>query len=170
MITIRRMDSSEVSRISEIDRTEHITQDYKLKDGALEIVDVDWRIGQWDSENKIKEWIPIAEGYQNMWGAFDKEKLVGFAVYRSCLTDDMAQFAILHISQGYRKMGIGKKLSEKVLKKAKTDGKKRIYVTSTPTKATVDFYHKLGFKLAEQVNEELYDLEPDDIHMILELI
>ena len=54
MITIRKMDSSEVNRISEIDRTEHITQDYRLKDGSLEILDVDWHVGQWDPEKKIK--------------------------------------------------------------------------------------------------------------------
>lgn len=169
MITIRKMKSSEVHRISEIDRTEHITQDYKLKDASLEVADVDWHVGPWDSAEKIKEWIPIAEGYENMWGAFDKERLVGFAVYRSHLTDDMAQFAIIHISHEFRKMGIGQKLSEKVLAKARADGKKKIYVTSTPTKATVDFYQKLGFKLAEQVNKELYELEPEDIHMIMQL-
>ena len=31
------------------------------------------------------------------------------------------------------------------------------------------FYQKLGFNLTEQVNEELYKLEPDDIHMIMQL-
>ena len=168
-ITIREMKSSEIDRIAEIDRTEHIMQYYTLKNGFLEVNDVDWHVGPWDSAKKIKEWIPIAEGYENMWGAFEKERLVGFAVYRSHLTDDMAQFAIIHISHEFRKMGIGKKLSEKVLGKARADGKKMIYVTSTPTKATVDFYQKLGFKLVEQVNKELYELEPDDIHMIMQL-
>jgi len=169
MISIREMKSSEIGRIAEIDRTEHITQYYTLRNGSLEVNDVDWHVGPWDSAKKIKEWIPIAEGYKNMWGAFDKERLVGFAVYRSYLTEEMAQFAILHISHEFRKMSIGKRLSEKVLGKARADGKKNIYVTSTPRKSTVDFYQKLGFKLAEQVNEELYELEPDDIHMIMEL-
>ena len=169
MITFRKMESSEVHRISEIDRTEHITQYYKLKDAFLEVADVDWRVDPWDSAEKIREWIPVADGYENMWGAFSKERLVGFAVYRSHLTDNMAQFAILHVSDGFRKMGIGQKLSEKVLAKARAEGRKKIYVTSTPTKTTVDFYLKLGFKLAEKVNKELFELEPDDIHMIMQL-
>ena len=169
MITIRRMDSSEVHRISEIDRTEHITQVYRMRDSSLEVIDVDWHAGPWDSEKKLEEWIPIAEGYESMWGAFDDDRLVGFAVYRSDLTEDMAQFAVLHISNGFRQMGIGKRLSERVLEKAGTDGKKAIYVTATPTKATVDFYRKIGFELAGQLNEELFELEPDDIHMIREL-
>ena len=169
MIIIRRMESSEVNRISEIDRTEHITQHYKLRNGTLEVKNVDWEIGKWDSEKKIKEWLPIGEGYKNMWGAFDQGKLVGFSVYRRYLTDDMAQFAILHISKRYRRRGIGKQLSEKVIEKARMDGVRHIYLTSTPTKITVDFYIGLGFKLAKQVNKHLYEMEPEDIHMIMEL-
>ena len=36
------MESSEVNRVSEIDRTEHITQGYKLIDGTLEVIDVNY--------------------------------------------------------------------------------------------------------------------------------
>jgi len=81
MISIRKMESSEVNRLSEIDRTEDILQDYQLIHGTLEAMDVNWHIAPWDIEEKIKEWIPIAEGYRNMWGAFDEEKRVGFAVF-----------------------------------------------------------------------------------------
>ena len=163
------MNSSELNRISEIDRTEHITQFYKQKGETLEVNDIDLQVPSWDSQEKIKEWVPIAENYQNMWGAFNDDKLVGFSVYRSQLTDDMAQFAILHISKDFRRMGIGRNLSNIVINKAKSEGKRRIYLTASPSKSTVDFYMTLGFKLADQLNEELFKLEPKDIHMILEL-
>jgi ribosomal protein S18 acetylase RimI-like enzyme len=90
-------------------------------------------------------------------------------VYRSRLTDNMAQLAVIHISNNFRKMGIGKRLSEKIIEKTKADGKNKIYVTSSSSIATVDFYKKLGFKLAQQVNSELFEFEPDDIHMIMNL-
>jgi ribosomal protein S18 acetylase RimI-like enzyme len=169
MITIRKMDPSEISRIDEIDRTEHITQDYKVENGRLVLVDVDWRLGRWDTEKKIRGWEPIADGYRNTWGAFDKDTLVGFSVYRSHLTDDTAQFALLHISHDYRRMGIGKQLAGKVIEQARTDGAKRIYVTAGQSRATTEFYQNLGFRLVKTLNDELYELEPDDIHMILEL-
>jgi GNAT superfamily N-acetyltransferase len=169
MITIREMNSSEVNRISEIDRTEHITKYYKRKGETIEVIDIEFRVPPWNSREKIKEWFPIAENYQNMWGAFDRGKLVGFSVYRSQLDDGMAQFAILHVSRDFRGKGIGRELSKKVIDKARSEGKRRIYLTASPTKSTVDFYLKLGFELAEQLNEELYKLEPNDIHMILEL-
>ena len=170
MITIRKMDPSEISRIDEIDRTEHITQDYTVESGRLVLIDVDWRLGRWNTEKKIKAWTPIADGWRNMWGAFDEDTLVGFSVYRAYLTNDTAQLALLHISHDYRRMGIGKQLANRVIEKARTDGAKRIYVTAGQSRATTEFYQKLGFKLAEELNDELYELEPDDIHMILELI
>jgi ribosomal protein S18 acetylase RimI-like enzyme len=163
------MESSEVHRISEIDRTEHISQVYRMNGSSLEVEDVDWHAGPWDSASKLEEWSPIAEGFANMWGAFHGDVLVGFAVYRAHLTGDMAQYAILHISNGFRNRGIGRALSERVIEKARADGKKAIYVTATPTRATVDFYRKTGFELAADINRELHDLEPDDIHMIMEL-
>ena len=92
MITIRKMNPSELDRIDEIDRTEHITQDYHLKDGRLVLVDVDWRVGRWDANKKIKQWAPIADGWRNMWGAFDGYALVGFSVYRPDLTEDIVHY------------------------------------------------------------------------------
>ena len=41
-----------------------------------------------------------------------------------------------------------------------------MYVSSIPTKNSVDFYMKHGFRLAEEGHPELYELEPEDIHMV----
>jgi N-acetylglutamate synthase-like GNAT family acetyltransferase len=169
MITIRKMDLAELGRIDEIDRTEHIAQNYKVENGRLALVDVDWRVGRWDTEKKIREWTPIADGWRNMWGAFDGNTLVGFSVYRPNLAADTAQFAVLHVSHDYRRKGIGKQLAERVIGQARGDGAKKIYVTAGPSKATTEFYLRLGFKLAVELNEELQRLEPDDIHMVMEL-
>ena len=171
-IIIRKLTSDAVSWFIEIDRSEHITHDYTVERGKLKLLKVNWRVPRWDQaemQKKLDEWAPITEGYENMWGAFDKELLVGFAVYRKNLTEEMAQYALLHISNGYRRIGIGKALSEQVFRKARSDAKKQIYVTAAPTEATVSFYKTLGFKVAQQLNQELYRLEPDDIHMIMKL-
>lgn len=168
-IHIRRLEKTELLRLSEIDRTEQMTQFCKMIDGKLTYTDVDWTFDQWNADEKLKEWTPIAENYKNVWGAFDNDTLIGFAVYRANLTEDMAQFAILHVGNGYRGKGIGKQLANEIINKAKVDGKKRIYLTATPNGATVDFYLKLGFKPTSEINGELFKLEPIDIHMIMEL-
>jgi hypothetical protein len=48
---------------------------------------------------------------------------------------------------------------------ARADGARRLYVSATPTRATVDFYLRQGFEPLVVPNEKLFALEPDDIHM-----
>jgi hypothetical protein len=53
--------------------------------------------------------------------------------------------------------------------KAKKLGASKLYISATPFKNTVDFYMRIGGKLAVEINEELFELEPYDIHLDLEL-
>ena len=66
-------------------------------------------------------------------------------------------------------MGVGKTLVGLVIQKAREIGVKKLYVSATPSQNTVEFYLKRGFKLAQEVNQKLLELEPEDIHMELEL-
>lgn len=49
--------------------------------------------------------------------------------------------------------------------RAKELGAKKLYISATPSKNTVDFYMHLGCKLASEINTDLYQLEPYDIHL-----
>jgi len=73
------------------------------------------------------------------------------------------------VSRAYRRQGIGAALAGKVIAKARTDGARILYVSSAPTRGTVEFYQSLGFRPTDAVNEELFQLEPEDIHMTMEL-
>ena len=44
-----------------------------------------------------------------------------------------------------------------------------MYVSSTPSLPAVGFYVAQGCKLAEEVDPELFALEPDDIDLTLDL-
>lgn len=177
MFEIRRMRPSDIERIGEIDRTQHVTQGYVFRDGRIELEDVDWRVGPWPTDGRSSDsvqanldaWRPFVEKGGTMFGALDGDRLVGFAIYWPNLTHDTAQFAVLHVSNGHRGQGVGTALTNEVIRLAKTDGASKLYVSTTPSKPTVDFYRKRGFSLAEEVNHELYELEPEDIHMIREL-
>jgi hypothetical protein len=57
----------------------------------------------------------------------------------------------------------------KVCEIAREAGSQRMYISSTPSSSAVGFYIAQGCKLAEEVDPELYALEPDDIHLILDL-
>jgi len=177
-IKIRPMEADEITRLGEIDRTEHITRDYKYENGGLREVEVDFKVPPLHAEGeedhsinrKINAWRPYLEKDGGlMFGAFDGDLLVGLVILRPRLTRDMAELAVLYISYGYRGKGIGTRLTEKVCNLATGMGASSIYVSSTPTKTTVDFYRRRGFTLAKKLNKEVYEREPDDIHMIKEL-
>jgi ribosomal protein S18 acetylase RimI-like enzyme len=173
MITMRRMQNSEIERIAEIDRSEHVTKAYVYKDGSLEPKEVDWQIPQWsmegDHDHTIQAIIDASRLALDrggvLMGAFNIDLLVGFAIYLPNLSKDTAQLAMLHISNGYRRQGTGSLFTNEVTELANADGAKKLYVSSSPSVSTVHFYMKHGFELAQEVNPELYELEPEDIHM-----
>ncbi len=167
MITIRRMRNSEIERISEIDRSEHITKNYIHKNGSLAPQDVDLQ-AEHSVEAHIEEWRPLLD-HGVMFGAFDDEALTGFVIYRPNLSEDTAQLAALYISANYRSQGIGASLTDRVTQLARADGAKKLYVSATPTAPTVHFYMGQGFALTQEINKQLYELEPYDIHMIRSL-
>jgi ribosomal protein S18 acetylase RimI-like enzyme len=172
MIEIRTMNGSELERIAEIDRSEHVTQYYVCTGGDLERRDVDWQISRWSSdelEEYLSAWRPFFDCGGIMLGAFDGSALVGFAIYRPRLTDDMGQYAVLYVSRDYRGQGIGCSLTDRVMEMARADGSNRLYVSATPSAATVDFYRHRGFEVTRAPDRELLALEPEDIHMTMEL-
>lgn len=174
MITIRHMQNFEIERIAEIDRTEHVPKAYAYKDGSLVLKDVDWHIPPWSTEGDHGHTVQaMLNGARKaldrggvLLGAFDGETFVGFAIYRPNLSPDTAQLAFLYTSNGFRRRGIGSLFIDEVIALAQADGAKNLYVSATPSVSTVHFYMKHGFELAEEVNRELYELEPEDIHMV----
>ena len=81
----------------------------------------------------------------------------------------MAQLAFLHVSREYRRYGIAAQLMEQAGDIARSAGAQQMYVSATSSSSTVDFYLAQGCRLAEEVDPEQYALEPEDIHLILDL-
>ena len=177
MIKIRQMAASELDRIGEIDRSEHVTQEYSYRRGSLERRDVDVRVPPWSRrgdhehsvQGKVKAWQPTLDRGGTLVGAFDADTLVGFAIYQRHLAEGMANLAVLHVSRSYRRKGIASLLVEEIARLARADSARRVYVSATPSGPTVEFYRSHGFEPTDEPNEALFALEPDDIHMILEL-
>jgi len=177
MITYRRTDLSEKRRVAEIDRSEHVIQDYIFKNRELVLLDVEWHIPRWSTEGsgphsvdgKLNKWEMYFRDDCVLWGAFDGETLVGFSAYRPGLTEDMGQLTLLHVSKEYRRLGIGRRLAENVVQWARQQGDRRLYVSATQSRPTVDFYTGLGFTPTDQPVPELFEMEPEDIHMVMDL-
>ncbi len=178
MIVIRQLNKLEIHRINEIDRTERVKILYNLSGGKLELESVDIDVLRWDhpdwrhDASLMKE---ISEKLDNggvLFGAFDKERLVGISGLGYQLigeNKDEIQMFILHVSNEYRRKGIGTKLLEECKRIAREKGARRLYISATPTESAVGFYLRHGCRLASKVDEELLALEPEDIHLTLEL-
>ena len=177
MIEIKQLDPDEIVRISEIDRSEHVTKGYKFQNGRLVSEAVDWNVPRWPMEGQdnfsvqgmLKFLIPILEAGGVLLGALNGDNLVGLAVLRPHLEEGMAQLAALFVSKDYRRKGIARKLTEEAVRLARTSGDWRLYVSATPSESAIGFYLSQGFKLAEKVHPLLYELEPEDIHLIKDL-
>jgi GNAT superfamily N-acetyltransferase len=105
-------------------------------------------------------------------GAFAGDRLAGIAVLdgrRIGSSLDTLDMYLLHTSNGYRGRGIGEALVGLVRQRATELGASRLYVSSTPSTNSVNFYQRRGFGLASHVDPELFALEPDDIHMEMPL-
>jgi predicted N-acetyltransferase YhbS len=171
------MKPEELERISELDRSEHVTLAYEIKDGVLTQIEVDWHVPAWsvdgDGDHSLSKQLAFCRSHLDqggvMLGAFRGNSLVGAAIVRSRFREDMAQLAFLHISRRFRKQGIAKRLMGKACEIAREDGAVRMCVSSIPSSPAVDFYLAQGCRLAEEVDSELYALEPEDIHLVLDL-
>lgn len=97
-------------------------------------------------------------------GAFAEGGLVGITMVRYRLADSTAQLAALFVDAAHRRQGIAAALTGEVIRLARDEGARELYVSATPS--AVGFYTSQGFRLAERVNQELYEREPADIHML----
>jgi ribosomal protein S18 acetylase RimI-like enzyme len=177
VITIRHMQASELERIAEIDRSEHVTRVYSYRRGVLASRAVDDAVPTWfpsgshehSVPSRVQAWRPILERGGTLIGAFDAETLAGVAIYRPRLAEGTANLSVLHVSRSFRRKGVASLLTEEVARLARADGARRLYVSATPSESAVGFYRSHGFVPTDEPDEAMFALEPEDIHMILEL-
>ena len=73
--------------------------------------------------------------------------------------------AVMQAVAAWRAAGIGCALSAQLEHIARTAGDTEIVVSATPSGNTVGFYLGRGFVPAKEPLQELFELEPDDVHM-----
>ena len=110
----------------------------------------------------------IFEHHGKLYGAFEDGVMIGIGVLDSRFigsNTDQLQLYFLHVSMDFRKRGIGREIFQLAIQEAFEVGAKKIYISATPSKSTVDFYMNLGCILATEIDKKLFELEPEDIHL-----
>jgi ribosomal protein S18 acetylase RimI-like enzyme len=176
-ISTRPLAASDLPLIGHIDRSEVIRVGYEARDGRLVRIDVEWDspdfLKDGDGEHSVAHQVAFCKRHMDAGatalGAFDGDRLVGIGVLTPEIRPGLAQLAYLHVSSPYRRMGIASTLTRALLSLARDRGACHVYVSSTPSRSAVDFYSSFGFRVVRDPIPELYALEPDDIHMVLDL-
>jgi predicted N-acetyltransferase YhbS len=170
-VLFRSLERNEVERVWTIDRREIVENVYYLEDGALvlrpEYYDMQgWPPGERELYNPIL--LDCFDRGGTFIGVFEEADLIGAAVLESKFIGkgkDQLQLKFLHVSNNHRKRGLGRLLFEQAVERARDLNAKRLYISATPSENTVDFYLHLGCAVTEEVDEDLFELEPADIHM-----
>ena len=171
----RTLKREEIEKVREIHRSEIVLQDYIMEDGQLTLRDVFYDIKGWDPselEESIKHLYDIYDRNGTLLGVFDGNKLAAVSALDSEFIGrekDQLQLYFHHVDSQYRHKGIGGTLLKQIKETAKRFGAKKLYISATPSKNTIDFYMHMGCRLASELNQELYRLEPEDIHLELKI-
>lgn len=171
----RLLSKQEIELLGKIDRSEVVKEVYYHREGRIELVDEFYDIQGWDLEELdsfINRLHDIYDRNGTVLGAFDKNKIVGLGALESKFigrNHDQLKLDMLYVSSTYRNKGIGKYLLNLLSQKGKELGARSLYISATPFRNTVDFYASMGAKMADEVIQELFELEPNDIHMSLDL-
>lgn len=171
-IEIRPLLDDDYAKVYQIDVSETGDTVHKWTLDGIVPVKLDWRRPRWDRarcEANISEWRQVAAAGGSVLGAFDGARLVGEAVLVPRLTERMAQLSSLHMSEGYRRHGISRRLVQEIIRLARESGAKQLYVSATPSVSALGFYRSMGFVPTDEPHPALFELEPEDIHMIMDL-
>ena len=99
------------------------------------------------------------------WSGTEHLPPAGIGVVVPHLRPRIAQLAFLHVSAPLRATGIGSRLSEQLEQIARAAGDSDMVVSATPSENTVRFYLGRGFQPMAEPLAELFELEPEDVHM-----
>ncbi len=174
---LRSLQCSEINLIwQQISRRELITQMYIQHQQHLELVDCFFDVQHWDSyhlENDPPKLKQLYEQGALFIGAFDAaEKLVGVSVVSNQIIAHYPNAKLLHyfyVDADQQGKGIGAKLMQAAKESANQLGANQLYISATPSRRTVDFYIKHGAQPLSAPDQQLWQLEPEDIHLLCTL-
>lgn len=172
-VELRTLCREELQRVVEIDRRERIEVLFDQRGTELVARHGSWSAPGWDADghgdHSVEAQVRALEKYVDAGGvaigALDSDRLAGIGVVVPHLRPRIAQLAYLHVSAPFRAMGIGSRLSERLEHIARAAGDSEMVVSATPSQNTVQFYLGRGFLPMAEPLAELFELEPEDVHL-----
>jgi len=174
-IVYRDLHVEEAQLLGTIDRSERIDGIYRAGNGALELDETRQEFPSWtgaELAGRVARLQALIDSGGGVFAAWDERRLVGIgSLDPSVVGGDCAvmQLDMLYVSAAYRGRGIGRMLTEMVAHLVRSLGATALYISATPTRATVDAYLRMGATVLRAPDPELFACEPEDIHLVLSL-
>jgi predicted N-acetyltransferase YhbS len=171
VITSRQLLREEIGKVWNIDRSEMIDNLYRLENGTLVLRPHNFYVPGWPPGQAEKETPILLDCFDRggwFYGAFEDAELVGVVVLDSKRIGkhkDQLQLKFLHVSSSYRNKGLGTQLFELAKASARERGARRLYISASASENTITFYLRLGCTVAGEPDQDLFELEPEDIHL-----
>lgn len=173
LVTYRPMQPVELSRLGEIDRTERIDSIYTQNGEVLVESAQPFDVPPWSPTGSHPHSVPDQIGFcqwhvsrgASIFGAFAGERLVGIGLVTPHIRPGVAQLSFLHVSHGFRGRGVGRRLVAELERAARAAGDVQMVVSATPTVRTVRFYMGCGYAPMADPLPELFEEEPEDVHL-----
>jgi len=152
-------------------RFQEVKKSWRKQNGEWVLVDTPF-IDNWDESKKRRvgneDFPDVIRTGGFVFGAFDTNKLIGFAVVPSALIGKNKQYIQLdnmQVSFEYRHKGIGRVLFQLSRDAARTTDAKKLYISAQSSQESQAFYRSMGCVDAEEIIPELFEAEPYDVHM-----
>lgn len=166
MIEIKRLDTDQFSldSLRGFNRHQTVKYIYKLADSRLTLTLHPFE-ETWSQERKKEKAAEMISGRFTVFCAYDKERIIGEIMLVPEL--DLGRMIIdsLHVSEEYRRKGIGKALFETAKAEAGKHGAKALYLSACSAQETIDFYLAMGCRVSPNPIQAYADREPFDIQM-----
>lgn len=172
---IRTLARHELPDLWSIDRAEIIDRVYRREGAELVLKPEHHDVKGWPPGEPERDAVLLLDCFDRggtFYGAFEGEILIGAAVLESRFIgrgQDQLQLKFLHVSQRHRRTGLGCTLFERAVTRARELGARRLYVSATPSENTIRFYLRRGCRVTDEIDAALFALEPEDIHLELEI-
>lgn len=177
----RPLSRADIARLPEIDRSEVSEQRYEVRDGDLVLVDEHVERSRWTQayyDARLPRLYASVDADGFGWTVLapseggESDRLVAISVVDGRWMGaglDMLDLTFIHVTRGLRGTGVGGELFDRSVELVRGRGAKRMYVSASDSRATVEFYLRRGMTLSTAPDPALYEIGPEDIHLELEL-
>lgn len=150
-------------------RHQEVKNVYRLRDGELTLVRNPF-IEDWDAARLMEKAEEIISGQYVTYCAFEEERVVGEIMLLPELNKGRLILDSFHVSEDYRRRGIGKALLEAARQEALKRGAHALYASCCSAEETIKFYTAMGFRLSSDPIPACVEEEPYDLQMECEIL